>query len=116
VIAPPLNLVSLLIPNAAVLLFPGWFQAGKDAPQGIEATGQRLIYILGALVVFVVALIPAAIVSGVIYFFGQMLMGPVWPVPLASVGATLVLGVEAGFGVVTLGKLFEKYDVAETTS
>ena len=36
---PALNLISLLIPNAAVLLFPAWFQPGKDSPQGIEATG-----------------------------------------------------------------------------
>ena len=50
-IAPVLNLVTLIIPNATVLLFPGWFQTGKDAPQGIEATGSRLIFALGQLLV-----------------------------------------------------------------
>ena len=115
-IAPGLNLVSLLIPNAAVLLFPGWFQSGKNAPQGIEATGQRLIFVFGALVVFVATMIPAAIVFAAIYFLGQMMLGPVWPVPLAALGAAAALGVEAGFGVAWLGKLFEKFDVVETAS
>jgi hypothetical protein len=45
-----------------------------------------------------------------------MVLGPIWPVPLASLGAAAVLGVEAGFGLAWLGKLFEKFDVAETTS
>jgi len=30
-ILPALNAISLLIPNAAVLLFPSWFQLGRDA-------------------------------------------------------------------------------------
>src|SRR5947209_2672424 len=41
-----LNLISLVIPNVAVLLFPSWLQGSKDSPQGIEATGQRLIYMI----------------------------------------------------------------------
>ena len=43
-IAPGLNVVLLLIPNAGVLFLPGVFQSGKDAAQGIEATGQRIIF------------------------------------------------------------------------
>src|SRR5262249_28183519 len=46
IIAPMLNLLVLIIPNAAVLMFPGWFQTGKEAPQGIEVMGQRLIFAL----------------------------------------------------------------------
>ena len=49
---PVLDLLLLLIPNAAVLLFPSWIQTGKDSPRGIEATGQRLIFALGQLLVF----------------------------------------------------------------
>jgi len=61
VISPMLNLLTLQIPNAAVLLFPAWFQTGKEGPQGIEATGQRIIFMLGQLIVFLLALIPAAL-------------------------------------------------------
>ena len=112
IIAPVLNLVSLVIPNAAVLLFPGWFQVGKDAPQGIEATGQRLIFMLGQLVVFVVALAPAAVLFAITYFVGRMLIGPWLPVPIAALAAGLVLGAEAWIGMLWLGKLFEKFDVS----
>ena len=35
------------------------------------------------------------------------------PVPFASLAATIVLAVEAGFGVMLLGKLFERFDVTE---
>ncbi len=48
---PVLDLLLLLIPNAAVLLFPSWIQTGKDSPRGIEATGQRLIFALGQMLV-----------------------------------------------------------------
>ena len=47
VLLPVLDLLLLLIPNAAVLLFPSWIQTGKDSPRGIEATGQRLDFCLG---------------------------------------------------------------------
>lgn len=117
IIAPGLNLVSLLIPNAAALLLPVWFQPGKDGPQqGIEVMGQRLVFMLGSMVAFVAAMVPATIVFGIIYFVGQMLLGFLWPVPIASAGALLVLGVESGFGLTALGKLFERYDVGETAS
>ena len=114
VIAPTLNFVTLIIPNAAVLLFPGWFQAGKDGPQGIEATGQRLIFVFGQLVVLIVALAPASAMFAMIFFLLQSFlgMGIHFATPIASLGATLVLGGEACLGVLWLGRLFEKYDVA----
>jgi hypothetical protein len=111
-VAPGLNMVSLLIPNAAVLVFPGWFQSGKDAPQGIEATGQRLVFALGGVIAFGVATVVPTVLFVVIYFFGQLAVGPVWPVPIASLAAALALAGEAWLGVWWLGKLFEKFDVA----
>ncbi len=111
-IAPGLNMVSLLIPNAAVLVFPGWFQSGKDAPQGIEATGQRLVFLLGGLVVLWLSLIIPTVLFVVIYMVGQLAVGPVWPVPFASLVAALALAGESCLGVWWLGRLFEKFDVA----
>ncbi len=37
-VLPLLNLIILQIPNAAVVLFPAWFQPGKDRTGGIEVT------------------------------------------------------------------------------
>ena len=59
VLLPVLDFLLLLIPNAAVLLFPSWIQTGKDSPRGIEATGQRLIFAVGQMLVLVLALVPA---------------------------------------------------------
>jgi hypothetical protein len=117
VVLPALNLISFIIPNAAVLLFPSWFQTGKDAPHGVEATGQRLIFALGQFLAFIVALIPAAAVFTGFFFLLKFLTNAVLAVPVASVAAALVLALEAGLGVMLLGWLFGRFDVsAEQTA
>lgn len=111
-VLPMLNLIVLLIPNAAVLLFPAWFQTAKGAGMGIEVTGQRLIFMLGQLLVFIVALIPAVIAFLLVFFVGKLLLGVNVTIPLASLAAALVLAVEAGLGLILLGRLFERFDVS----
>jgi hypothetical protein len=113
---PALDFLMLLIPNAAVLLFPSWIQVGKDGPRGIEATGQRLVFALGQMLVLLVTLIPATLVFAVVYFPLKMVLGPIAPVPFASLAAAIIVAVEAGFGVMLLGKFFERFDVMEETS
>ncbi len=113
VLLPVLDLLLLLIPNAAVLLFPSWIQTGKDSPRGIEATGQRLIFALGQLLVLLLALLPAAAAFVGVFFLLYFAFGPAAAVPLASLAATIILAVEAGFGVMLLGKLFDRFDVTE---
>jgi ABC-2 type transport system permease protein len=111
-LAPMLNLITLQIPNAAVLLFPSWFQSGKMAAQGVEATGQRLIFLFGQLLVFIVALIPAAVVFGVVFLVAKMLVGLNIAIPLASAAAAVILAGEAALGVLLLGYLFDRFDVS----
>ena len=113
VLLPVLDVLLLLIPNAAVLLFPSWIQTGKDSPRGIEATGQRLIFALGQMLALLLALVPAAAAFTGIFFLLQFALGPAAAVPFASLAAAVVVAVEAGFGVVLLGKLFERFDVTE---
>jgi hypothetical protein len=110
---PVLDLLVLLIPNAAVLLFPSWIQAGKDSPRGIETTGQRLIFAVGQLLVLVLALLPAAIAFVGVFFLLKFALGYAAAVPFAALVATIILAVEAGFGVMLLGRLFERFDVSE---
>ena len=111
-VAPMFNLITLVIPNAAVLLFPAWFQTGKDAPHGIEATGQRLIFALGQFLAFILALVPvAAVFTG--FFFGvKFLAGVTLAVTVATAAAALGLAVEAGLGVLLLGWLFQRFDIS----
>lgn len=115
-VLPMLNLISLLIPNLAVLVFPGWFQPGKDSPQGIEATGQRLIAVLGQLLVFCVALIPAALGFLAIFLSLKYVLGWVAAVPLASAAGAVVLAIEGGLGLLLLGRLFERLDLSSEST
>ena len=73
---PLLDLLLLLIPNAAVLLFPSWIQTGKDSPRGIEATGQRLVFALGQLLVLALALLPAAAAFAGVFFLLNFTVRP----------------------------------------
>lgn len=116
IVLPALNLVTMTIPNAAVLLFPGWFQTGKEGPQGIEATGQRLFLALGQFFVFIVALVPAAIVFALVFFLGNLVVNYLIAIPLAAIAATVVVGVEAWLGLLWVGRLFEKFDLSSETA
>ena len=110
---PPLDVLLLLIPNAAVLLFPAWIQTGKDSPRGIEVTGQRLIMALAQLLVLLLALVPAVAAFAAVFFPLNFAVGPPVAVLAACLAGTAVLAIEAGFGVMLLGKLFERFDVTE---
>lgn len=113
IILPMLNLITLQIPNAAVLLFPAWFHAGRgEAPQGVEATGQRIIFMLGQLFVFILALLPAAAGFLAVFFLMKFLAGLGLAIPLASIVAAVILAGEAALGLMLLGKLFEKFDLS----
>jgi hypothetical protein len=111
-VLPFCNLLTLQIPNGAVLLFPSWIHGGKDGTQGIEATGQRIIFMLAQLLVFLLSLVPAAVVFGGLFFAFRLLVSPALAIVVGSLGAALVLAVEAFVGVVLLGKLFERLDLS----
>ena len=113
ILLPVLDFILLLIPNAAVLLFPSWLPTGKDSPRGIEATGQRLIFAIGQLLVLSLTLVPATLVFLVVYFPLKIFAGPVIPVFLAVPASAIILAGEAAAGIYLLGKLFERFDVTE---
>ncbi len=110
-VCPALNLVSFLVPNAALLLFPAWLQAGPGGAQGIEATGQRLIALLGQLLVFTLALAPGVAAAVAAYLLATMACPPAIAVPAAGGAAATLLLVESALGIAALGKLFERLDV-----
>ena len=112
IILPVLNLITVEIPNAAVLLFPSWFQATKGGAHGIEATGQRLIFLFGQLFVMLVALLPAAALFAGVFFLAKIMLGMTLALALGSLAASLALAAEAALGVMLLGWLFERFDVS----
>ena len=69
------------------------------------------------MVVMAVALIPAVALFAGVFFAGRLLFSAAIVIPLASIAAAIVLAVEAAFGIVLLGWLFNRFDVAaEQTS
>ena len=64
-----------------------------------------------------VALIPAGVVFAGLFFLVKYTAGVVPAVPVASAAATVILALEAGLGVMLLGRLFERLDIsAEQTT
>lgn len=111
-IVPTLNLLTLQIPNAAVLMFPAWFQVGREGGQGIEATGQRIIFMLGQLLMLSLALLPAAIVFALVFLVLKMLAGLWIAIPVAAAAGSIALGLEAALGLLLLGELFSRFDLS----
>jgi ABC-2 type transport system permease protein len=110
---PCFSMIGVLIQNAIAVIWPAWVELGKASRQGIEAMGQRLINMVATLLTLMVAVIPAAIIFGIIYFLGSMIMG-VAIMPIAAGAAALVLLAEGGLSIFWLGRLFDKFDVTRS--
>lgn len=111
-VLPTIDLVLVFTLNAAVLLFPAWMQIGKDAPRGVEATGQRVIFLLGQWLVLLVALIPAAVAFLIVFIPLEMAFSPAAAIPLSSLAASVVVAAETAGGIVLLGRVFERFDLS----
>lgn len=113
VVAPGLNLISLAIHNATTLLFPAWARPRSGvANQGFEATGRQMLLMIGQVLMLTVALVPAALVFGLVLWVGRLWVP--WLVLLPG-GALLVLGVllaEMHAAARMLGDLFERMDLS----
>jgi hypothetical protein len=112
IIVPFWNGLALLIPNAAVLLFPGWFQTRVDAPQGIEIAGQRLLLLFGQMIVIGVAVIPAGLAFALGFVPLQMAGAGVFAAFAGAGAASIALAGEIILGIWLVGKLFDRFDLA----
>jgi hypothetical protein len=112
IVLPFIDLLALLIPNASALLFPAWFQLGKDAPRGFETMGQQLILMFGQLLVLVLGLLPAGVAFTLFVIGGSFLHWPLLGILSGAPMAAIILAVEAGLGIKLLGVAFEKFDVS----
>ena len=111
----PLNVVSLVVPNAAALLLPAWFAnpATPGAARGVEVVGQRFIFLLGQFVVLLLAALPVALTLFLVYILAaEPLLGTPWALPVAALAAALVCAAEAAGGLLLLGHWFENYDMS----
>ena len=109
---PLLDLIILQIPNGAVLLFPAWFQPSKAGGQGIEVTGQRLVFMLCQLLVFVITLIPAAAAGFGVFYVSNLGIGLNAALVLGPIAGAFILAIEASLGIIVLGHLFDRFDLS----
>ncbi len=125
VLIPPLCLLQLLVPNAAALVFPAWAQNTRGRPGGVDVIGQRLVFVFGQLITFLVALLPAGLAAVAAFFCTEglfVLLDAVWkgaaqsatgPAVFASALAVMAVFVgEIWLGIWWLGRRFEKLDIA----
>lgn len=113
-IVPVLVTLQLLVPNAAALVFPGWFQASRGRGGGPEIVGQRMIFFIAQLLTMLAALAPAAVLATAVVLILVQLLG-VWEVAavaIAALGVLVVLLAEVWCGIWWLGQRFEKLDLS----
>ena len=108
--ALPINIVSALVHNAAVLLVPGWVTLGAARTTGVERFGQVLIASFGRLLALAVSLLPAALVFAVSWFVASLFMSSALAVPVSALPSATALSVEAWLGIHLLGAYLEKFD------
>lgn len=112
-LVPPLAALQLLVPNAAALLFPGWFHSTTRAHgNGPEVIGQRMIFFFAQLVTMLLALFPAVALAGSLLFIAHWLIGPLTALVVATFAALLILLGELWCGVWLLGRRFDQLDLS----
>lgn len=110
---PAVVLVLLLVQNAAVLLFPAWTTLGPERATGFEAMGQRILVFGGTVFALFIAVLPAAIVGGLVGLVAHLLgAGVGWTVAAWSVTGAATLVLECYLGVMLLGPVFERMEPA----
>jgi hypothetical protein len=106
----PVNLLIVLVQNAAVLLFPAWHHLGPGRPRGIAVVGQNLVSVFLRLLAFAVTILPAALILTLGIYLIYPLTGLPVALLLAALAAAVPVIVEAWAGIVLLGLLLERFD------
>jgi len=113
-VVPPLVGLLLCLPYAGVLYFPAW--AAPSPPQGggggIELLGQRLIFMLGYLVVLVVALLPAGGAGALVFFIAHALIGKITAFILTTLTISVILSLELAGCIWWLGEKLDRFDLS----
>ena len=115
ILAPVIDLVMLIIPNAFALLLPSWVRFDQNAPRGFENIGQRLILVFGQMFAMFFALVPAGLVFWLTFAIAGLVLGATLALPLAALAAATVLGAEGGCAIYFLGAAFESFDLTAET-
>jgi len=113
VLAPPLFGLMLCVPFAGMLVFPAWIVAPGSGGRGIEVMGQRMVFMLGYVLVVLLATLPAALLGGIGYLLGHWIGGMVVAMLLAAIGACAVFAFELAVALRLLGRRIERFDLSQ---
>ena len=111
VLLPAVNLLGLLVQNAAAVLFPSWVHLGAGRPGGVEALGQNMLAIVAHVLVVGAALLPPAGVAALVLVGLRSVLGW-WAAAPALVAGVALIGIEAAAAIGWLGRVFERTDPA----
>lgn len=111
--APGLNMISLLIHNAAILLFPGWARVGPGQARGFEAMGRGILLMIAQITALGLALVLPAGAFAALFF----IVGPLWTswtvvLPIGALAVLVLLAIEAYAALRMLGDWFERMDIS----
>lgn len=113
IFGPALSFAGLCVQNAGAIFFPAWVtMEGRLDGRGFEATGQRLLTLVGTLLMLVLAVVPAALAGGTV---ALVAWGAIehWAAVAGSLFGAAVLIAECLLAVHLLGRAFEQIDLAE---
>jgi hypothetical protein len=113
VMAPAVNFLSFVIPNASVLLFPAWFQTDRSMPHGIEAMGQRIVMLVGQMLILFASALPAGVVFVGVLLLCKWATGWAVAAPVAGLAATAVIAIEVSLALVLMGRWYERLDITQ---
>lgn len=110
--AVPICAAQLVIRNAVPVLLPAWAFRPKDEPRGFVMIGQRLLMMVGNVIVLAVALIPAALLFlPALYVAHHFFAGSPLVLAVATVPSVALLVGEVWLGIRFLGAQFDHLDV-----
>ncbi|HEU5041729.1 MAG TPA: putative ABC exporter domain-containing protein [Gemmatimonadales bacterium] len=109
VLLPAVNLLGLLIQNAAAVLLPSWVHLGAGRAGGVEALGQNMLALMAHLIVLAVTLVPPVALAGFAFWMLRPMAGW-WALVPAVAGALGVVALEASAAISWLGREFERID------
>lgn len=103
--------IQYTIQNAIALFFPAWVR--DTVPTGIDGMGQRILMMIGSIVLLMLLLIPALVIGGLAFLAADVLAGLTAGIVAAGVLAVITLWGELAGAMVWLGRTYDRLDPVE---
>lgn len=108
---PAINLLGMLIQNAAALLYPAWVRLGSGRPGGVEALGQNLLMMVGFVTLLALTLFLPVVIGGGAFLLLRPALD-LWAALPAAIVTLATMAYESVLIVEWLGGIFERTDPA----